>query len=118
MKCVLTASFHNREDIDFSIASDLPATETINTVPPQELTERVGVLEYPVKRVNFNNVRNITLYIEDNWDTEDENVSRLWYLGFKGEWTELKDAPLVTVYEVPSHILADAKSGPCKSSGS
>lgn len=96
----LTPSFHNREDIDFSIASDLPATETITTIPPQESTHQNDVIEYPIKRVNFNNVRNVTLYIEDNWDASEEEVSRLWYIGFKGEWTELRDAPLVTVYEV------------------
>jgi hypothetical protein len=45
-------------------------------------------------------VRNITLYIEDNWSDGEEETSTLWYIGFKGEWTELKDAPLITVYEV------------------
>jgi len=39
------------------------------------------------------------MFIEDNWSGGDEELSRLWYIGFKGEWTELKDAPLVTVYE-------------------
>jgi len=39
------------------------------------------------------------LYIENNWSDGEEEVSRLWYIGFKGEWTELKDAPLLTVYE-------------------
>ena len=113
----LTSSFHNREDIDFSIASDLPATETITTIPPQESTHQNDVIEYPIKRVNFNNVRNITLYIEDNWDASEEEVSRLWYIGFKGEWTELRDAPLVTVYEVHIQIPEDdANSGPCESS--
>ena len=100
-------SFHNREDVDFSIASDLPATETINIIIPTESTHHLDVTEYPVKRVNFNNVRNLTLYIEDNWSDGDEEVSRLWYVGFKGEWTELKDAPVVAVYEVrfpPSFI--------------
>jgi hypothetical protein len=99
---VNTRRFHNREDIDFSIASDLPATETITTIPPNDSTHHIDIAEYPVKRVNFNNVRNITLYIEDNWSGGAEETSRLWYIGFKGEWTELKDAPLITVYEVLS----------------
>jgi len=96
----IEVSFHNREDIDFSIASDLPPTETINTIPPNESTHHRDVTEYPVKRVNFNNVRNLTLYVENNWSDGNEEVSRLWYIGFKGEWTELKDVPLVAVYEV------------------
>ena len=111
-------SFHNREDIDFSTASDLPGTETINVIPPVESTHHTDVTEYPVKRVNFNNVRNLTLYIENNWSDGDEEVSRLWYLGFKGEWTELKDAPLVAVYEVSHYIWDEAEVGSCESSGS
>jgi hypothetical protein len=47
------------------------------------------------------------LYIEDNWSGGDEEVSRLWYIGFKGEWTELRDAPLITVYEVASKGYVD-----------
>lgn len=73
--------------------------------------------------MHFNNVRNITLYIEDNYG---DDVSRLWYLGFKGEWTELKDTPVVAVYEVYTtglspifffcHRLSDVGAG--KSGGS
>jgi hypothetical protein len=85
--------------VDFSIASDLPPTCTLTTIPPTESTHHQDVTEYPVKRVNFNNTRNLTLYIENNWSDGVEDISRLWYIGFKGEWTELKDAPLVAVYE-------------------
>jgi PITH domain len=80
------------------------------------LTHYTDVAEYPIKRVNFNNVRNLTLFIEDNWSGGDEEVSRLWYLGFKGEWTELKDAPLVAVYEVYPLDIID--TGACEPSGS
>jgi len=97
---LITYSFHNREDVDFALAADLAATETIDIIPPTESTH-VDIVEYPVRRANFNNVRDITLYIESNWSAGDEEVSRLWYLGFKGDWTPLKDTPLVAVYEVP-----------------
>jgi hypothetical protein len=92
--------FINRDDIDFSIASDLSATATITIIPPAYAGQQDEVPEYPIKRVHFNNVRNVTLYIESNYGDGDEDVSRLWYLGFKGEWTELKDKPVVAVYEV------------------
>jgi len=82
--------------VDFS--SNLTATETINVIPPAESTH-IDIAEYPVKRANFNNVRNITLFIQDNWSEGDEEASKLWYLGFKGDWTELKDTPLVTIFE-------------------
>jgi hypothetical protein len=96
--------FINRDDVDFSIASDLPATATITTIPPTYAGQHSEVPEYSVKRVHFNNVRNITLYIEDNYGEGDEDVSRLWYLGFKGEWMDLKDTPVVAVYEVRHHL--------------
>jgi PITH domain len=70
------------------------------------------VAKHPGKRVNLNNVCSFTLFIEDNWSGGDEEVSRLWYIGFKGEWTELKDAPLVAVYEVsPFHVI-EARANP------
>jgi len=78
------------------------------------------VTEYPVKRVSFNNVRNLTLFVSENWSGGDEETSKLWYIGFKGEWTELKDAPLITVYEVPLPFLSNsinADSGLRKSRG-
>lgn len=97
---VAEISFTNREDIDFSTASDLPPAQKLDLIPPTESTHHTDVVEYTIKRVNFNNVRNLTLYVESNWSDGEEEVSRLWYIGFKGEWTELKDAPLLTVYEV------------------
>jgi PITH domain len=74
------------------------------------------VAEYPVKRVNFNYVRDLTLFIEDNWSGGDEEVSQLRYIGFKGEWTKLKDPPLVAVYEVSPLDIID--TGTCESGGS
>ena len=110
-------SFHNREDIDFALASELPPTEELVTIAPDVAISHHDIIEYPVKRQNFNNVRNITLYIEDNWSQGDEDVSQMWYIGFKGEWTELKDVPLVAVYEVcPSSGIIDI--GTRESSGS
>jgi hypothetical protein len=116
-------SFHNREDIDFSIASDLPPTSSITTIPPTASTHHQDIIEYPVKRVSFNNVRNLTLYVENNWSDGEEDVSRLWYVGFKGEWTELKDVPLVAVYEVQLPVVSGRgggglRLGACESGGS
>jgi hypothetical protein len=87
------------------MAAYLPPTATITIIPPTYAGQQSEVPEYPVKRVHFNNVRTITLYIENNYGDGDEDASRLWYLGFKGEWTDLKDTPVVAVYEVHHHLL-------------
>lgn len=88
----------------------------IDVIAPTESIHHTDITEYPVRRVNFNNVRNLTLYIENNWSDGDEDISRLWYLGFRGEWTELKDTPVVAVYEVSCHICGQANVGMGESS--
>jgi hypothetical protein len=74
----------------------------ITTIPPSQAKQQPKVPEYSVKRVRFGNVRNITLYIDDNYGAE-ERVSRLWYLGFKGESTDSNDKSGSTVEEVRDH---------------
>ena len=41
----------------------------------------------------------MALFFADNWSGGEEEVSRLSYLGFKGEWTQLGRAPTNIVYE-------------------
>jgi hypothetical protein len=39
--------------------------------------------------VKFNNVRSVTLFFPENFAGSD--VTRVDYIGFKGEWEELKE---------------------------
>ena len=87
----------NREDIDFSAAADAEGTQTF------ELSRTSEVQELPVRRARFNAVRRLALFIPDNFGDGDEDVTRISYLGFKGEWMQLGRAPGQILYEAAAN---------------
>ena len=87
----------NRDDLDFSTASSLQATQTL------ELAQSNDVQEVPVKRALFNTVRSLTLFFEDNWGDGDEEETAVSYLGFKGEWMKLSREPVNFLYEAAAN---------------
>lgn len=87
----------NRDDLDFGTASDLPATQTL------ELAQSNDVQEYPVRRALFNATRLLSLFVEDNWGAGEEDVSRVSYVGFKGEFMKLSKEPVSVLYEAAAN---------------
>jgi hypothetical protein len=86
--------FINRDDLDFDTAEDLQPIQEI------ELSQTSQVQELPVKRALFGKVQKLTLFFVDNFDEDDEDeVTRISYLGFKGEWMQLGRAPSQILYE-------------------
>ena len=61
-----------------------------------ELSQTSDVQEIPVKRALFSKVHRLVLFFVDNFG---DDVSRISYLGFKGEWTHLGKAPTNIIYE-------------------
>jgi PITH domain len=61
------------------------------------------VQEIPVKRALFNNVSTLTLFFEDNWGEGEEDVTRISYIAFKGEWMKLIKEPVVVTYEAAAN---------------
>ena len=82
--------YHNRDDLDFSTASDLSPTQTLY------VSQTNDVQELPVKRTSFGNVYNLSMFVEDN---HGDDVSRISYVGFKGEFTQLNREPVEVLYE-------------------
>lgn len=89
--------FVNRDNLDFSIATDLPPTQTL------ELPQSNELQEIPVKRALFNTVRSLDLFFEDNWSGGEENETRISYIGFKGEWMKLSREPVNVLYEAAAN---------------
>lgn len=89
--------FANRSDLDFSSASELPPTQEFH------LSQTSDVQDVPVKRALFGKVQSLTLFFEDNHGMGDEEVTRMSYLGFKGEWMSLGRAPTDIVYEAAAN---------------
>lgn len=87
----------NRDDLDFGSAADLSATQSL------QLAQSNAIQEYPVKRALFNATRSITLFFEDNWGQGEEDVTRISYLGFKGEFMKLSKEPISFLYEAAAN---------------
>lgn len=85
--------FINRDNMDFS------AAEEETPVQVMELSQTSEVQEIPVKRALFGSVQRLVLFFVDNFSDGEEDVSRISYLGFKGEWTRLGKAPTNIIYE-------------------
>jgi len=83
--------FVNREDVDFTNADDLPATQRWELVE-----EWVDGVEYPTKLSKFSNVSSLTMYFPNNFG---EELTTIYYIGFKGEFTSYKRQAVEAVYE-------------------
>jgi hypothetical protein len=55
------------------------------------------------RRARFNAVRRLTLFFPDNFGDGEEDVTRISYLGFKGEWMQLGRAPTNILYEAAAN---------------
>ncbi|KAL8699417.1 MAG: hypothetical protein Q9224_001426 [Gallowayella concinna] len=80
----------NRDDLDFSTAADLPPTQTL------ELSQTAEIQDVPVKRTSFGNTYSLSLFVEDNYGDE---VTRIYWIGFKGVFMELSREPVEVLYE-------------------
>lgn len=56
-----------------------------------------------MKRAKFGKCQRLTLFIPDNFGDGEEDVTRLSYLGFKGEWMQLGRAPANIIYEAAAN---------------
>ncbi|EPE29479.1 Galactose-binding protein [Glarea lozoyensis ATCC 20868] len=86
--------FINRDDLDFATASDLAPTQEFS------LSQTSEIQDIAVKRALFGKVQSITLFVEDNYG---DDVSRISYLGFKGDWMQLGRAPTNILYEAAAN---------------
>ncbi|KAI1425554.1 PITH domain-containing protein [Xylaria sp. FL1777] len=113
--------FINRDDIDFDNVNNLKPVQQF------ELSQTSEVQELPVKRALFHNARRLTLFFVDNfattgndsdsdsdsgvYDTDEDEPTRLSYMGFKGEWMQLGRAPAQIIYEAAANPNDHALKG-------
>jgi hypothetical protein len=67
--------FTNRDDIDFSMAEELPSAMDLEVVhPDHEAEEGTASIDYSLKnRGKFQSISSITLFVKDNWGIEDDS---------------------------------------------
>lgn len=90
--------FKNRNDLDFSSATDLKPTQIIEIPQP---TTGADVFELPLNRALWNTTTAITLFFEENWGEED--TTKIGYIGFKGQFMALNREPVSVMYETAAN---------------
>jgi len=90
----LKLSYTNREDVDFDAVESYMATQEWDLVQTGE------VVEYNTRISKMTNVRNVSLYFPMNFGND---TTRLTYIGLKGEWTEIRNDPVVVLYEATAN---------------
>ncbi|KAJ5698428.1 DUF1000 domain protein [Penicillium macrosclerotiorum] len=104
--------FKNRDDIDFSTASELSPTQTIEVPQP---VVGADVFELPLNRAHWNATTSITIFVEDNWSDGEEDVTKVGYIGFKGQFMALNREPISFLYEAAAnpqdHVAIPGVSG-------
>ncbi|CAG8953725.1 hypothetical protein HYFRA_00006614 [Hymenoscyphus fraxineus] len=106
--------FTNRADLDLLSIRDMEPMQELH------LPQSNGVQEIPVKRAKFSRVQDLSLYFEGNYsmaegevedsedsegegDGEGDGKTRIYYLGFKGDWMALGKAPEGILYEAAAN---------------
>ena len=83
--------------MDFSLASDLKPTQKL------ALPKGNDVAEIPLNRALWNGTTSINLFFEDNHSGGEEDVTRISYLGFKGDFMALNREPVHVLYEAAAN---------------
>jgi hypothetical protein len=68
------------------------------------------VQELAVRRARFARATRLSLFFPDNFGDEDD-TTRISYLGFRGEWMQLGRAPANIVYESAANPADHAVKG-------
>lgn len=56
-----------------------------------------------MRRVLFNTTRALALFFEDNWSDGEEDVTRISYLAFKGDYMKLSKEPVSVLFEAAAN---------------
>lgn len=105
----------NDKSIDFDNATTKKPTYTV-THPhlgvmvnedeevPDSIDDDGDFVEHYLPRHIFTGVQQLTLFIEDIYDDDDEgDESHLHYIELRGEFTELTKDPVITLYELAAN---------------
>lgn len=61
------------------------------------------VAEISLNRAHWNTTISITLFFEDNHSDGEEDVTHIYYLGFKGDFMALNREPINVLYEAAAN---------------
>lgn len=92
--------FANQPNLDFDGIEDRTPSQEF------EIAESNDVGEYPLKTVKFSNISSVTLFIPS---ARGADTSKIYYIGFLGQWSKRNQNPVITVYEAQANLADHEK---------
>ncbi|KAF9516905.1 hypothetical protein BS47DRAFT_1326836 [Hydnum rufescens UP504] len=92
--------FATDDQLDFSDVEIARPTQELAIVQTSE------VAQYALKTAAFSNVRCLTVFFPE---AQGRETTRISYIGFTGDFVELKNQPVVTVYETQANLADHEK---------
>ncbi|KAF7845727.1 hypothetical protein BT93_L0964 [Corymbia citriodora subsp. variegata] len=89
--------FRNRTDLDFSACQDLKATQSIDLPRSNEIAD------IALNRAHWNGTTSVDLFFESNHSGGEEDLTHIFYLGFKGDFMALNREPIHVLYEAAAN---------------
>ncbi|KAG0042431.1 hypothetical protein BGZ83_000463 [Gryganskiella cystojenkinii] len=89
-------AFTNKDDLDFDNAESTTATQEWDLVEDTH----GQVAEYSTRVAKFSSIRSLTLFFGENFGGDTTRIS---FIGLKGEFSEFKRDPIITVYELQAN---------------
>ncbi|KAG7918576.1 hypothetical protein KL927_002033 [Ogataea polymorpha] len=100
--------YKNQDSLDFDSVADTKATHEIEQPQigleldgelPREIVADDTFVEHYLPRHHFSGVSSLTLFFQNNWSQNDDEVLKLYSIELRGEFTPLTKDPVVTIYE-------------------
>ncbi|KAF9414476.1 PITH domain-containing protein 1 [Podila epigama] len=89
-------AFVNVDDLDFDNAESTQATQEWDLV--EDTNGQVA--EYATRVAKFTSIRSLTLFFGENFGGD---ITKVNFIGLKGEYSEFKRDPIITVYELQAN---------------
>ncbi|KAA1138766.1 hypothetical protein PGTUg99_035955 [Puccinia graminis f. sp. tritici] len=87
--------FANEPTLDFDTLESRKPTQIL------DIPETTEVVEFPVRVAKFSSVTSLSIFF--NSTTPGADKSQVYFLGFKGEFTNLSRKPVIAIYEAQAN---------------
>lgn len=94
--------YPNQPNLDFDTLESSKATQVL------EIPETSEIVEFPVRVAKFSSVTSLSIFFtsthpNSSQDDQADHPSRIYFLGFKGEFSTVSRKPIIAVYEAQAN---------------
>ncbi|CCH44885.1 hypothetical protein BN7_4454 [Wickerhamomyces ciferrii] len=98
--------FKNKDNLDFDNANDSKPTYKIEQPlighhdNDTNTSNNDEFIEHYLPRNSFQSTTQLSLFIENNWDDDEDELTKVYYIEIRGQFTSpLSKDPIITLYE-------------------